>query len=114
MRAFNVHLVIDVDFEDGDEASDKTVQNYQKHLKGAIQSAPKESRSGPSRAPGSRLSWSKKTPAARQRQPQCDGHARQTRAANDAGQHARQRRPRRHGDVRSLQARGRRQRRRPA
>ncbi len=39
MRRFNVHLVIDVDFEDGDEASDKTVQNYQKHLKGIIQSA---------------------------------------------------------------------------
>jgi hypothetical protein len=39
MRRFNVHLVIEVHFEDGDEASDQTVQSYQKHLKGAIQSA---------------------------------------------------------------------------
>jgi hypothetical protein len=29
MRRFMVHLVTEVDFEDGDEASDKTVQNYQ-------------------------------------------------------------------------------------
>ena len=34
-----MHLVIEVDFEDGDEASDQTVQNYQKHLKGIVQSA---------------------------------------------------------------------------
>jgi hypothetical protein len=39
MRRFNMHLVIDVDFEDGDEASDQIVQNYQKHLKGIVQSA---------------------------------------------------------------------------
>ena len=39
MRRFNVHLVINVDFEDGDEASDQTAQNYQKHLKGIVQSA---------------------------------------------------------------------------
>ena len=32
MRRFMVHLVTEVDFEDGDEASDKTVQNYQKQL----------------------------------------------------------------------------------
>ena len=32
MRRFMVHLVTEVDFEDGDEASDKTVQNYQKAL----------------------------------------------------------------------------------
>ena len=42
MRRFNVHLVIDVDFEDGDEASDKTVQNFEKHLRGIIQSAARE------------------------------------------------------------------------
>ena len=30
MRRFMVHLVTEVEFEDGDEASDKTVQNYQK------------------------------------------------------------------------------------
>jgi hypothetical protein len=39
MRRFNVHLVIDVDFEDDDEASDQTVQNYQKHLKDTVQNA---------------------------------------------------------------------------
>ena len=30
MRRFMVHLVTEIDFEDGDEASDETVQNYQK------------------------------------------------------------------------------------
>jgi hypothetical protein len=39
MRRFNVHLVTEVDFEDGDEASDETVQNYQNHLRGMVQSA---------------------------------------------------------------------------
>jgi hypothetical protein len=39
MRRFNVHRVIEVHFEDSDEASDETVQNYQKHLKGIVQSA---------------------------------------------------------------------------
>jgi hypothetical protein len=39
MRRFNVHLVIEIHFEDGDEASDQTVQNYQKHLKWIVQSA---------------------------------------------------------------------------
>ena len=29
----------EVDFEDGDEASDKTVQNYQKQLKDTVQNA---------------------------------------------------------------------------
>ena len=32
MRRFMVHLVTEIEFEDGDEASDKTVQNYQKQL----------------------------------------------------------------------------------
>jgi hypothetical protein len=32
MRRLMVHLMAEVDFEDGDEASDKAVQNYQKHL----------------------------------------------------------------------------------
>jgi hypothetical protein len=36
MRRFMVHLVTEVDFEDGDEASDKAVQNYQKHLKDTV------------------------------------------------------------------------------
>jgi hypothetical protein len=39
MRRFMVHLVTVVDFEDGDEASDETVQNYQNHLRGMVQSA---------------------------------------------------------------------------
>jgi hypothetical protein len=39
MRRFNVHLVIDLDFEDGAEASDQTVQNYQKQLKDTVQNA---------------------------------------------------------------------------
>ena len=40
MRRFMVHLVTEIDFEDGDEASDETVQNYKKHLKETIQNAP--------------------------------------------------------------------------
>ena len=32
MRRFNVHRVTEIDFVDGDEASDETAQNYQKHL----------------------------------------------------------------------------------
>ena len=34
MRRFNVHLVTEIDFVDGDEASDEAAQNYQKHLSG--------------------------------------------------------------------------------
>jgi hypothetical protein len=36
MRRFMMHLVTEVDFEDGDEASDKAVQNYQKDLKNTV------------------------------------------------------------------------------
>ena len=32
MRRFMVHLVTEIDFVDGDEASDEAAQNYQKHL----------------------------------------------------------------------------------
>ena len=39
MRRFMVHLVTKVDFEDGDEVSDKAVQDYQKHLKDTVVSA---------------------------------------------------------------------------
>ena len=39
MRRFMVHLVAEVEFEDGDEASDKTVQNYQKHLSETVRNA---------------------------------------------------------------------------
>ena len=36
MRRFMMHLVTEVDFEDGDEASDKAVQNYQKDRKNTV------------------------------------------------------------------------------
>ena len=39
MRRFMVHLVPEVEFEDGDEASDKTVQNYQKQLSETVRNA---------------------------------------------------------------------------
>jgi hypothetical protein len=39
MRRFMVHFVTEIDFVDGDEASDDMVQNYQKHLKETVQSA---------------------------------------------------------------------------
>ena len=39
MRRFMVHLVTEVDFEDGDEASDVAAQNYQKRLRETVQNA---------------------------------------------------------------------------
>jgi hypothetical protein len=39
MRRFNVHLVTEIDFVDGDEASDAAAQNYQKHLSDTVQNA---------------------------------------------------------------------------
>jgi hypothetical protein len=39
MRRFMVHLVTEVEFEDGDEASDKTVQNYHKQLSETVRNA---------------------------------------------------------------------------
>ena len=39
MRRFNVHLVTEIDFVYGDEASDETAQNYQKHLKDTLLNA---------------------------------------------------------------------------
>jgi hypothetical protein len=39
MRRFMVHLATDVDFVDGDEASDAAAQNYKKHLAETIQDA---------------------------------------------------------------------------
>ena len=39
MRRFMVHLVTEVEFEDGDEASDKTVRNYQKQLSETVRNA---------------------------------------------------------------------------
>ena len=61
MRRFMVHLMIEVDFEDGDEASDKTVQNYQKQLKDTVVNAARGlSCSGRLKARGSRVSRSQK------------------------------------------------------
>jgi hypothetical protein len=39
MRRFMVHLVTEIDFVDGDEASDEAVRNYQKHLSETVQNA---------------------------------------------------------------------------
>jgi hypothetical protein len=39
MRRFMVHLVTEVEFEDGDEASDNTVRNYQKQLSETVRNA---------------------------------------------------------------------------
>ena len=39
MRRFIVRLVTEIDFIDGDEASDEAVQNYQKHLSETVQNA---------------------------------------------------------------------------
>jgi hypothetical protein len=39
MRRFMVHLVTEVEFEDGDEASDEAVRNYRKHLSETIRNA---------------------------------------------------------------------------
>jgi len=39
MRRFNVHLVTEIDFVDGDEASDAAAQNYQKPLSDTVQNA---------------------------------------------------------------------------
>jgi hypothetical protein len=41
-----VHLVTEIDFVDGDEASDVATQNYQKHLSETVQNAAQGSRSG--------------------------------------------------------------------
>jgi hypothetical protein len=39
MRRFMVHLVTEIDFVDGDEASDEATQNYQKHLSDTLRNA---------------------------------------------------------------------------
>jgi hypothetical protein len=39
MRRFMVHLVTEIDFVDGDEASDAAAQNYQKHLSETVRNA---------------------------------------------------------------------------
>jgi hypothetical protein len=39
MRRFMVHLVTEIDFVDGDQASDEILQNYQKHLAATVQNA---------------------------------------------------------------------------
>jgi hypothetical protein len=39
MRRFMVHLVTEIDFVDGAEASDEAAQNYQKHLSDTLRNA---------------------------------------------------------------------------
>ena len=39
MRRFIVHLVTEIDFVDGDEASDDVVQTYKNHLAETVQDA---------------------------------------------------------------------------
>ena len=39
MRRFMVHFVTEIDFVDGDEASDDVVQTYKKHLAETVQDA---------------------------------------------------------------------------
>jgi hypothetical protein len=39
MRRFMLHLVTEIDFVDGDEASDEAAQNYQKHLSDTLGNA---------------------------------------------------------------------------
>jgi hypothetical protein len=39
MRRFMVHLVTEIDFVDGDEASDESAQSYQKHLSDTLRNA---------------------------------------------------------------------------
>jgi hypothetical protein len=51
MRRFMVHLVTEIDFIDGDEASDEAAQNYQKHLSDTFGTRRKGSRFGRSRTP---------------------------------------------------------------
>ena len=58
MRRFTVHLVTEVDFLEGDEASDQEARNYEKDLAEALQIAALGVCSGQSRTPGSRASRS--------------------------------------------------------
>ena len=39
MRRFRLQLVTEIDFVDGDEASDAAAQNYQKHLSETVRNA---------------------------------------------------------------------------
>jgi hypothetical protein len=39
MRRFRVHFVTEIDFGDGDEASDAAALNYKKHLAETVQDA---------------------------------------------------------------------------
>ena len=101
MRRFMVHLVTEIDFVDGDEASDEAAQNYQKHLSDTLRNAAQGSRFGRSRTPGSRASRSQKS--------RMNSNARLR--AYDARQHALARRSLRHRGVRQLRTLDRRQRR---
>jgi hypothetical protein len=90
MRRFMVHLVTEVEFEDGDEASDKTVQNYQKQLSETVRSerGPRALAPDSQGRPGSRVSRSQKSEPSSSNPLTCGlNHAQQARPANDARQH---------------------------
>jgi hypothetical protein len=115
MRRFMVHLMAEVDFEDGDEASDKAVQNYQKHFSETVRKRPKGSRSGRSRVPGSRVSRSQKSRLSSSNPPISDvNNGLQARPADEARQHPRKRCPSRDRHMRSPRTEGGRQRLRAA
>ena len=42
MRRFRVHFVTEIDFIDGDQASDQAAQSYQKHLSDSLRNAAQE------------------------------------------------------------------------
>ena len=95
MRRFMVHLVTEVEFEDGDEASDKTVQNYQKQLSETVRNAAQGLLLRTVKGARIEVSRSQKSKPSSSNPPTFDlNHAQQSRAADDVGQHARKRRPR--------------------
>ena len=110
MRRFRA-LGDEVDFVDGDEASDEAVQNYQKHLKETVQNAAQGISPTQSKTPTSKASRSQKLKLSSSNPL---NHAEQARPTHDARQHAPERRPRRHRLMRGLRPLGRHPRRSPA
>jgi hypothetical protein len=94
MRRFMVHLVTEVEFEDGDEASDKTCRTTRSISRRPFGTPPKGSCSGQSRAPGSRVSRSQKSKPSSSNPPTFGlNNALQTWTADVPRQYASQRRP---------------------
>ena len=61
MRRFMVHLVTEIDFQDGDERQTGPCRTTRSVSRRLFRTRPKGSRSGRSRAPGSRVSRSQKS-----------------------------------------------------